>query len=494
MATRSAAQEERRRQILAAAVRAFAKKGYHACRVSDIAEEAGVAYGLVYHYFESKDAVLEAVFREMWGMMLAAINAVGEGDDPPREQLRKACAIVLRTWRDYPDVVRVLVREVARSGDQLQREVEEIALAFEAIERIVARGQEQKVFRADLSPRLAAWIVYGALEEILTGWVLGRLAGDEDEIREAERDRGRDPLRRVGGALETGLRCLSEPGSGQSSRLRLRPLACSAGSRRFPRRRAGDCRSNNMVRRNELGPGGPEAGSPRRGARSRSSTRTRRTRLDRFVATASPIAELTSRRSTPGGGSRIRPGRCGSTCTRSAVARRARGARRRRPTLAHPSSFYATEPTFSKILGDLTSVPYRATNTQRRYLVYWDAATPNPRVCGQGGGSGVGAGYAIVYMQACGATVGDGNLAAVIAAHELVHALGAVPPGAPHECRAAERRTRLRRHDRHPLPVPQLRPRPADPRRQPRRLRRHRNLDGHSELTVARISTRPRSR
>jgi len=187
VATRSAAQEERRRQILAAAVRAFAKKGYHACRVSDIAEEAGVAYGLVYHYFESKDAVLEAVFREMWGMMLAAINAVGQGDDPPAEQLRKACAIVLRTWRDYPDVVRVLVREVARSGDQLQREVEEIALAFEAIERIIARGQEQKVFRADLSPRLAAWIVYGALEEILTGWVLGRLAGDEDEIREAER-------------------------------------------------------------------------------------------------------------------------------------------------------------------------------------------------------------------------------------------------------------------------------------------------------------------
>ena len=93
MASRSASQEERRRQILDAAVRAFAKKGYHAWRVSDIAEEAGVAYGLVYHYFESKDAVLEAVFREMWGMMVGAINAVQELDDSPREQLRKACAI-----------------------------------------------------------------------------------------------------------------------------------------------------------------------------------------------------------------------------------------------------------------------------------------------------------------------------------------------------------------------------------------------------------------
>jgi AcrR family transcriptional regulator len=187
VATRSAAQEERRRQILDAAVRAFAKKGYHASRVSDIAEEAGVAYGLVYHYFESKDAVLESIFRDMWGMMVAAINAVEDEEESPREQLRKSCAIVLRTWRDYPDVVRVLVREVARSGEQLQREVEEIAHAFEALQRIVERGQAQNVFRDDISPRLAAWVIYGALEEILTGWVLGRLPGDDDDIKEAER-------------------------------------------------------------------------------------------------------------------------------------------------------------------------------------------------------------------------------------------------------------------------------------------------------------------
>jgi TetR/AcrR family transcriptional regulator, fatty acid metabolism regulator protein len=186
VASRSAAQEERRRQILEAAVRAFAKKGYHASRVSDIADEAGVAYGLVYHYFESKEAVLEAIFREMWRMMLAAINSVESLDDSPREQLRKACAIVLRTWRDYPDVVRVLVREVARSGEQLQREVEEIAHAFHAFQRIVERGQEAGEFRTDVSPQLAAWIVYGSLEEILTGWVLGRLPGSEDDIREAE--------------------------------------------------------------------------------------------------------------------------------------------------------------------------------------------------------------------------------------------------------------------------------------------------------------------
>ena len=103
-------------------------------------------------------------------------------------------------------------------------------------------------------------------------------------------------------------------------------------------------------------------------------------------------------------------------------------------TLSHPASYYANEPVFSKILGDLTSVPYRATNELRKYVVYWDAPTPNARVCGQGNGSGFGPGYAIVYMQACGAVVGNGDLAAVTVTHELLHALGAVAPGAPHEC------------------------------------------------------------
>jgi AcrR family transcriptional regulator len=186
VATRGAVQEERRRQILDAAVRAFAHKGYHASRVSDIAEEAGVAYGLVYHYFESKEAVLEAIFRDTWGMMLEAIKAVADSEPSPREQLRKTAAIVLRTWRDQPDLVRVLVREVTRSGEQLQREVGEIQLAFGALQGIIERGQQEGAFRADIDARLGAVILYGALEEILTGWVLGQLPDGDEDVETAE--------------------------------------------------------------------------------------------------------------------------------------------------------------------------------------------------------------------------------------------------------------------------------------------------------------------
>ena len=185
MSERGAAVEDKRALIRGAAVRVFAKKGYHACRVSDIAEEAGVAYGLVYHYFGSKEAVLETIFRETWSAMLTAIGAVEELGEPAPEQARKVAAIVLRTWRDDPDLVRVLVREVTRSP-QLQNEIDEIALAFAALERIIERGKAEGSFRADLDARVAALMLYGALEEILTGWVMGQLPDSDEDVRAAE--------------------------------------------------------------------------------------------------------------------------------------------------------------------------------------------------------------------------------------------------------------------------------------------------------------------
>src|SRR5256886_5036709 len=92
---RSTGQEDKRRLILDAAVRVFASKGYHASRVGDIAEEAGVAHGLLYHYFRSKEELLETVFRETWAALLEAIRAVEDSGQPAPEQLRQVAAILL---------------------------------------------------------------------------------------------------------------------------------------------------------------------------------------------------------------------------------------------------------------------------------------------------------------------------------------------------------------------------------------------------------------
>jgi AcrR family transcriptional regulator len=168
-------------------VRVFARQGFDNSRVGDVAREAGVAYGLVYHYFGSKDAVLEAVFREQWGRLLAAVTLAEEMGETAPEQLALVVKIVLRTWRDDPDLVRLLVREITRSP-HIQDELDEIGQAFASLERIVARGQEEGAFRPDLDPQLAAWMLYGGLEEVLTGWVLGQLPDSAAALAAAERE------------------------------------------------------------------------------------------------------------------------------------------------------------------------------------------------------------------------------------------------------------------------------------------------------------------
>ena len=179
--------DDKPRRILDAAVRVFAAHGYDAARVGDIAREAGVAYGLVYHYYGSKEAVLEAVFREAWGRLLAAVALAEETGTDAAEQLELVVKIVLRAWRDDPDLVRLLVREVTRNP-HIQDELDEIGQAFASLERMIRRGQADGTFRADLDPKVASWMLYGALEEVLTGWVLGQLPDDGAAVGAAERE------------------------------------------------------------------------------------------------------------------------------------------------------------------------------------------------------------------------------------------------------------------------------------------------------------------
>jgi TetR/AcrR family fatty acid metabolism transcriptional regulator len=182
---RATGPEEKRRRILDAAVRVFARKGFHTSRVGDIAEEAGVAHGLLYHYFASKDEVLETVFRENWAVLLERIRGVEESDESAAEQLRHVAAILLRTWLHEPDVVRVLVREIARSPE-VQERIGELVKPLGSIRRIIERGQAAGQLRSDLDPSLAAIVFYGGIDELLTGWVLGQLEAGAEEVAAAE--------------------------------------------------------------------------------------------------------------------------------------------------------------------------------------------------------------------------------------------------------------------------------------------------------------------
>jgi TetR/AcrR family fatty acid metabolism transcriptional regulator len=190
---------DKRRHLLDAAVRVFARKGYHASRVGDIAEEAGVAHGLLYHYFKSKDEVLEAVFHENWSLLQLRIASVEETDEPAADQLRHIAAIVLRTWLHLPDVVTVVIREFGRSPELAER-IGELAQPIDVIQRTIERGIERGEFRSDIDPQFAATVVYGSIDELLTGWVLGRLPAGEEDVAAAEK-----------ALLEVSLRGLQQP-------------------------------------------------------------------------------------------------------------------------------------------------------------------------------------------------------------------------------------------------------------------------------------------
>jgi TetR/AcrR family fatty acid metabolism transcriptional regulator len=172
---------DRRRQILDAAIRVFARQGFNACRVSDIAREAEVAYGLVYHYFDSKDEVLNELFVERWSLLLAAIEEVDVQKIPPREKLDAVAAFIIDSYRHDPELMKVIIIEVTRAANSFTRtHLPQIRQAYDLIAKIVRDAQELGSFRADVDPDFASMWFYGAIEQLLTGWVF-EIIPDSDE-------------------------------------------------------------------------------------------------------------------------------------------------------------------------------------------------------------------------------------------------------------------------------------------------------------------------
>ncbi|HET8538940.1 MAG TPA: TetR/AcrR family transcriptional regulator [Anaeromyxobacter sp.] len=181
---------EKRRAILHAAVRVFAEKGYHGCRIADVARAAGVAYGLVYHYFRNKDELLESVFAEQWAILINALRAIDEGPGTAAEKIAGVYGFVFDVFKTAPAAVRVLILEVTRTPHSLRagstRETFEEAVRLVA--DVVRQGQARGELRADVDPVVAAAGLLGALELSVSGMVIGLVpAAGEEEVDRAKR-------------------------------------------------------------------------------------------------------------------------------------------------------------------------------------------------------------------------------------------------------------------------------------------------------------------
>ncbi|MBL8684151.1 MAG: TetR/AcrR family transcriptional regulator [Myxococcales bacterium] len=166
--------DDKRERILRGAVKVFAKKGFYASRVSEIAKAAGVADGTIYLYFDSKDDVLESLFEDRTERLLATLRVeLAKQPDPP-SRLRRLIELqlgLLDGQRELAEVITVNLRQSTRLLRQYgsKRFVEYLEL----MASVVSEGQKSGHFRDDLSPRVMARALFGALDGLALTWALG---------------------------------------------------------------------------------------------------------------------------------------------------------------------------------------------------------------------------------------------------------------------------------------------------------------------------------
>ncbi len=166
---------DKRERILTAAVKVFAKNGFYATRVSEVAKAAGVADGTIYLYFKSKDELLVSLFEDRVERLLAFMREELPKHATAPDKLRRVIEMqlgLLEGERDLAEVITVILRQ----STKLMKEyaAPRFIAYLDAIARIVAEGQAHGDFRVDVSPHLVARALFGALDGIALTWALGR--------------------------------------------------------------------------------------------------------------------------------------------------------------------------------------------------------------------------------------------------------------------------------------------------------------------------------
>ena len=199
-ASNAAAAVDKRRMILDAAVRVFARQGFHTCRVSDIADEAGVAYGLVYHYFSPRTRCSTRCSSSA-GRSCSRRSRDRRLRDPRAREAEAVASFIVDSYRHDPDLMKVIIVEVTRAANTFgQTHLAKIRRRTADRRHRGARPGRRATFRDDVSAQFAAMAFYGAIEQILTGWIFGLLGDERRDLRADQALRGRDDLRRHRGA------------------------------------------------------------------------------------------------------------------------------------------------------------------------------------------------------------------------------------------------------------------------------------------------------
>jgi len=188
---REGSRDNRRDQILKAAIKVFSRLGFHEARVSDIANQADVAYGLIYHYFENKEHILNTIFEQHWGFLIEALEHIEKNYKGLEAQLEALVDFALRAYKINPDLTNVVVLEITRSYKFLEEQnIKLFHKVFEIVERMIAKEKRRGNLRKGVDPRIASYVILGGLELITNTFVIGEKLADDPELR----DRVLDPF------------------------------------------------------------------------------------------------------------------------------------------------------------------------------------------------------------------------------------------------------------------------------------------------------------
>ena len=172
--------------IFQAALRVIKEQGFHKAKMADIAAEAGISYGLVYHYFKSKEDLFEAILEHWWGSLFALMKTLSEKDDSVPDKLHAIINYFLDTYQENPELVNIFITEISRSTSNLtETRLGHFKKFMSLIEAFIKQGQEQGILRTDFKASYLTYIFLGALEGFLSAMVFvdQRIKGDEQKNR-----------------------------------------------------------------------------------------------------------------------------------------------------------------------------------------------------------------------------------------------------------------------------------------------------------------------
>ncbi len=180
-----AADPEKRKRLLHAAVQTFGRRGFHEAKIAEIAAEAGVAEGTVYLYFRNKEDLLGCVFDETMDEVLGEARAIRQAGGTAAEKLKRLVGLHLSFIgqdRDLASVFQIELRRSARLVERFSRS--KLSEYFRLLDGVLKEGLASGELRPDLDPRVAVRILFGAADEILSEWLL---SGEAKPAADAEK-------------------------------------------------------------------------------------------------------------------------------------------------------------------------------------------------------------------------------------------------------------------------------------------------------------------